>query len=865
MVTKLPNQTHPEAATQTRCHGWFVFIWRLHMVVICVQNMEMKRKFVNKDSNKSYVPLKKVKKGEPDDEQKPDQSTKTAEDKHKKAKEEQTLSKSLLDTSVSWNAEEVIASHLGVPVWAARNAVRLLDEGCTVPFITRYRKEQTGGMEAQIIRETLTLLEELRAVETKVKAAKEHISEKGKLTVELEKALSHAHTLQEVECLFAPFKTGSKGTLAERARSLGLEPLAVLFSKGFGTNAEAAKLVQHDTKDLGSVKEVLEGVKHIIADMIHKDPEIMELVRSLSRKSPVIQLHSTKSKAKKSEPKPGTKPEPEHKYETYFEFQRSAAAMQPHQTLAINRGESHKILAVKVDIPKKLEFDIKSRCLFKWRVCNMNQDSATVFTDAVEDALSRLIIPQITRNVRSELTKEAEKSSIDVFSKNLKHLLLTAPLKGSIILALDPGFSHGCKTAIISVTGQILATQIVWLHGKPNERINQLSVLEGLIHTHKVEIVAIGNGVACRETESVVSGLIKKSFPSLKYCIVSECGASIYSVSDVAKAEMPDLDPSLRGAVSIGRRLLDPLAEFVKVDPKHLGVGQYQHDMPQSQLKKALDLTVEECVSFVGVDINTCSQCLLSRVSGLTASKVKKVLEWREKFGPFICREQLLSVKGLGEKTYEQAAGFVRIHSLNNEDFKNLSPLKAASRKGKGKKKPVAEYKPNPLDMTEIHPESYEAAQKFITMASLSLKDLGQPDFIKKIGHFMSSIKSLEELAGRLSVGVPTVTLIATALQRPLTYDLREGFDKPLFKQNITDMNQLQKGQRVTGKVNNVTHFGAFVDIGVGKDAMVHNSNMRLKDTGRPYSLCVGETIEAEIENKDISKGRIGLRLIRLI
>ncbi|WAR19308.1 SRBD1-like protein [Mya arenaria] len=551
--------------------------------------------------------------------------------------------------SVSWNEESVISNRLDVPVWATTNVVKLLDEGCTIPFIARYRKEQTGGMEANKLRDTLTLLEDLRAVENKVKSVKQSIEEKGKLTKDLETALSNSQTLQEVETLYAPFKPGNKGTLAERARALGLQPLALKYISGRGWKTEADAFIKKDTKGLQDQKEILEGVKHIIADIVHKDPKVMETVRNAW----MAKSGSTAVKTRERDQTPSP-----------------AQNLSPHT----------------------------------------NMSSTLTFRR----------LPRMFNLIRSNLTKQAEKSSIEVFAKNLKNLLLQSPLKGHAILAIDPGFSQGCKVAVISQTG---------------------------------------------------------------YLIVSESGASIYSVSDIAQKEMPELDPSLRGAVSIGRRLQDPLAELVKVDPKHIGVGQYQHDMPQNQLKVSLDSTVEECVSFVGVDLNTCSECLLSRVSGLSAARAKKVLEWREKFGPFICREQLMSVKGLGAKTYEQAAGFVRIHTLNPEVYrgttKNSDAEEKRGKKTKGKRK--------------------------------------------------------------------------------------AKFDKPLFKKSKTDISKLKMNDQVSGKVSNVTHFGAFVDIGVGNSGLVHTSQMFVKDKygqRSRHSLQIGEMIQATIVKLDLSKGHIGLKLV---
>ncbi|XP_045167532.2 S1 RNA-binding domain-containing protein 1-like isoform X2 [Mercenaria mercenaria] len=771
------------------------------------------------------------------------------------------------ESAVAWKVEEVISANLNVAVWAAKNVVKLLDEGCTIPFIARYRKEQTGGMEVQKLRDSCSMLEDLRSVETKVKTAKSVILEQGKMTKDLDNALSNAQTLTEVECLFAPFKPGNKGTLAERAKALGLEPLAMRFVKGEGVRMEAEKFVNTEEKGLKNVDEILNGVMHIIADMIHKDTAVMEKIREVCTHR-AISIQSSQIKQSKAQPKPGEKPEPAHKYENYFDHKISIDRIQPHQMLAINRGEHHKILRVKVEIPPFLDKLLTEMCRRKWLNYNMNADSRQVINQSVEDAYQRLIQPQIVRLVRSNLTKTAEKASIEVFASNLKNLLLSAPLKGSTILAIDPGFSNGCKTAVISKTGQILDTEIVYLHSMKQKKQAEINKLQNLIIKHRCEVIGVGNGVACRETETAVSELIQKTFPKLKYCIVSESGASIYSVSDAAQKEMPQLDPSLRGAVSIGRRLLDPLSEFVKVDPKHLGIGQYQHDMPQNQLKTSLDSTIEECVSFVGVDVNTCSECLLSHVSGLSAARAKKVLEFRDQFGPFICREQLKAVKGLGAKTYEQAAGFIRVHSTSAELGKCASvdnkAKKEATKGKKSKKKVATEYLCEPLDMTWIHPESYHITYSLLEKVGVSRNELGQPGFIQKVRQFLSC-NSITQICSELDTGEPTVKLITDALVRPLSYDLRDEFEKPLFRSGVKSINDLKAGDKVTGKVSNVTHFGAFVDIGVGQNGLVHNTKMSLPGMRQRYQLKLGEKIEGKIIDVDIKRGRIGLELLKVL
>ncbi|KAL4238739.1 nucleic acid binding [Mactra antiquata] len=770
-----------------------------------------------------------------------------------------TLSTEESLTSVSWQIEDIISENLNVPKWAATNVVKLLDEGCTIPFIARYRKEQTGGMEVQKLRDTCTALEELRSVENKVKAAKAAIHKVGKLTKQLDTALSNAVTATEVECLFAPFKPGNKGTLAERAKALGLEPLAEKFLAGTGLKSEADMLINKEKKGLKSTEEIMNGIIHIIADKIHKHPAVMEQVRQISSHRG-ISICSSEIKQSTYQPKPGEKLEPAYKYQDFFDYSRSIGCIQHHQVLAMNRGENNKVLKIKIDIPQFIDRQVMKFCCNQLLHSRMNNDSRNVLEMSVKDAYTRLIQPQITRLVRTNLTKSAEKASIEVFATNLKNLLLSAPLKGCTILALDPGFSNGCKSAVISKTGQIVDTAIFYLHGTKNKTYNQANHLHDFIMHYSCDIIAIGNGVGCRETEIVVSDIIKRSSKKLQYCIVSESGASIYSVSDAANKEMPELDPSLRGAVSIGRRLLDPLSEYVKFDPKHLGVGQYQHDMPQNLLKSSLDSVIEECVSFVGVDVNTCSECLLSHISGLSAARAKKIVEFRDQFGPFICREQLLSVKGLGAKTYEQAAGFIRIHSKEDsllrckDEVKVEEKIEVKGRKGKTKTVVVSEYTPEPLDRTWIHPESYQLAYKLMKDIDVSVTKIGTPDFINKVKNYISQ-HDIEVIGGEQT---STVKLILDALVRPLSYDLRDEFDKPLFKSGVKCMKDLEIGHVITGKVTNMTNFGAFVDIGVERAGLIHISNIQRKGFSQ---LKLGDKVEVKITDVNRDKGRIGLDL----
>ncbi|KAK3592935.1 hypothetical protein CHS0354_011735 [Potamilus streckersoni] len=802
-------------------------------------------------------------------------------------------SKKSAEIETEWTIPTVISVRIEVPEWATKNVVQLLDQGCTIPFIARYRKEQTGGMEVSKIREVSDLLEELRGVQSKINSVKSSIESMGKMTDALLSALRNAQTMTEVEDLYVPFKPGNKGSLAERARALGLEPLALQYLEA-SPNINPEQYINQQEKGLSTVSKIELGVQHILADKIHKEKEMMDLIRELAESADIkLESHQTSKSAgndkdtEKSNSK-NFKQSDSQKYQNYFDFSLPLQSVKPHQVLAINRGEENKVLVVKVTLPNRISWKITDHAKKKWMKPQMTDHVRSVVQKSIDDAQERLILPQIIRLVRSNLTKTAEKASIDVFAANLKNLLLTPPIKGLTILALDPGFKNGCKIAIISPTGQILHTDVVYIHSSNANAQQEKAKLMSAIYKFRCDVFAVGNGVACRETEAYVSDLIKKDKLNMKYSIIDESGASIYSVSDEAEKELPGMDPSLRGAVSIGRRLLDPLAELVKIEPKHIGVGQYQHDMPQAQLKKALDSTVEECVSFVGVDINTCSKHLLRRVAGLSDKKAQKILELREKNGPFTCRQQLMSVTGLGEKSFEQCAGFIRVHNLG-DSFEHQSQddqglvhgratevktemgeqqkgrkRKAATSKSTAKKKKLVSLKPNPLDMTWIHPESYELTYILLDRMKLNLSDLGHMMFVDIVRQYLRNT-SLKALSEELESGTHTLKLIFDALVRPLTFDYREGFEKPLFRSSLSSMNDLKAGKHLTGKVTNVTHFGAFVDIGVGTNGLIHTSQMRLHPSSVKQSVELGDKVEVEVISLDSTRNRIGLRLLHFL
>ncbi|KAL3873138.1 hypothetical protein ACJMK2_036292 [Sinanodonta woodiana] len=799
-------------------------------------------------------------------------------------------SKKSAEIETEWTVPRVISVRIEVPEWVTKNVVQLLDEGCTIPFIARYRKEQTGGMEVSKIRAVSDLLEELRGVQSKINSVKFTIENMGKLTDALLSALRNAQTMTEVEDLYAPFKPGNKGSLAERARALGLEPLALQYLEA-SPYINPEQYINQEEKGLSTLAKIELGVQHILADKIHKEKEMMDLIRELAESADIkLESHQTSKSAGKEKDTEKSKNKnfkqnDSQKYQNYFDFSLPLRSVKPHQVLAINRGEENKVLAVNVNLPNRISWKITEHAKKKWMKPQMTDHVRSVVQKSIDDAKDRLILPQIIRLVRSNLTKTAEKASIDVFAANLKNLLLTPSVKGLTILAMDPGFKNGCKIAVISPTGQILHTDVVYILSSNAIAQQEKSKLMSAIFKFRCDVFAVGNGVACRETEAYVSDLIKKDKLNMKYCIIDESGASIYSVSDEAEKELPGMDPSLRGAVSIGRRLLDPLAELVKIEPKHIGVGQYQHDMPQAQLKKALDSTVEECVSFVGVDINTCSKHLLRRVAGLSDKKAQKILEMREKSGPFTCRQQLMSVTGLGGKSFEQCAGFIRVHKLvanfehvhqsqedqGDEEVKidlgeqqKGRKRKAATTKSTAKKRKLVSLEPNPLDMTWIHPESYELTYKLLDKMNLSLTDLGHTMFVDTVKQYLRNT-SFKALSEELESGTHTLKLIFDALVRPLTFDYREGFEKPLFRSSLSSMDELKTGKHLTGKVTNVTHFGAFVDIGVGTNGLIHTSQMRLNSSSAKQSVELGDKVEVEVISMDSARNRIGLRLVHFL
>ncbi|NXX90353.1 SRBD1 protein, partial [Centropus bengalensis] len=777
---------------------------------------------------------------------------------------------------MNWDIVQTLSDITNVEPWVCANLIRLFNEENTIPFIARYRKELINNLDADALREVQQELEELRTVAKKTHTMIQKLKKEGKLSGCLYAALLNCRTLEELDQVSAPYKTGSKGTKAQRAKQLGLEPAALALLQT-PMQLNLFSYVRHNTKGLSTIQEVEAGVQHILADIFAKDKDTLDFIRKLCQQR-YICIQSTLAKVSS---KKGSEQDI-NKFQLYHEFSCNIKNIQHHQILAINRGENLKILTVKVNIPDGVKNEFCWWCVNeRWRPKQfLKPELMRILRNSVEDSYKRLIYPLLCREFRSKLTSDAEKESVMMFGRNLRQLLLTSPVRGRTLMGVDPGYKHGCKLAIISPTSQILHTDVVYLHC--GQGFREAEKIKRLLLQYNCSTVVIGNGTACRETEAYFADLImKKYFAPLDvvYCIVREAGASIYSVSPEAAREMPALDPNLRSAVSIARRVQDPLAELVKIEPKHIGIGMYQHDVSQTLLKATLDSVVEECVSFVGVDINICSETLLRHVAGLNANRAKNIIEWREKNGPFINREQLKEVKGLGPKSFQQCAGFIR---FNQEYIKNFCSGKQTELRGhalltkagaQGKKKskptPSAFQRPNPLDQTCIHPESYSIAMRFLLFIGGNANDIGKIDMQQKVNAVIQK-EGLEGTAKRLNTTVHTLQLIIDGLTQPEGFDIRTDFDKPDFKRSIVCFEDLSVGAVLTGIVENATPFGVFVDIGVGRAGLIPVRNIteaKLSKVKKRRSLGLGpgERVEVKVLNVDIPRLRITLDLIRVL
>jgi protein Tex len=704
-----------------------------------------------------------------------------------------------------------IAREMELPVSKVKAAAELLDEGNTIPFIARYRKEMTGELDENELRGIEERLQYLRNLEDRKQEVIRLIDEQGKLTEELRGGIMQAVKLQEVEDLYRPYRQKRK-TRASVAKERGLEPLAawLLAQPRNGLLAEEAEKYVDSDKDVHTVEDAIQGAMDIIAELIADDAKVRAWVRKFTYDHGII---VTEAKDKKQE----------SVYEMYYDYREPIKRLPPHRTLAINRGEREELLKVAVEIANDRIHEYIGRQYIKGDSVVRN-----VLESTIEDAYKRLIAPSIEREVRAELSDKAEEQAISIFAENLRNLLLQAPVKGQVVLGVDPAFRTGCKLAVVDDIGKLLEVAVVYPTAPHNKVAEAEALITKLIAKYEVSLIVIGNGTASRETEQFIAGLIKK-LPErqLKYIIVSEAGASVYSASKLAAEEFPDLDVAERSAASIARRLQDPLAELVKIDPKAIGVGQYQHDVTQKRLEESLRFVVESAVNHVGVDVNTASPSLLSYVSGINATTAKNIVKYREEQGRFVSRDQLKKVPRLGAKTYEQCIGFLRIAD--------------------GKQ---------PLDNTPIHPESYAVVKDLFKQLRMELDKLGSQEL-------KSMLAELEpdQTATQLGVGVPTLRDIVDSLQKP-GRDPREELPLPIFHTDVLQIEDLKAGMQLTGTVRNVIDFGAFVDIGIKNDGLVHISQLADKFVKHPMDVvAVGDIVTVWVLSVDMNKGRVSLTM----
>lgn len=704
-----------------------------------------------------------------------------------------------------------LTEELKVEKWQVEAAVKLIDEGNTIPFISRYRKEATGALNDEVLRNLYERLNYLRNLEDKKTQVLASIEEQGKLTEELKKQILAAQTLVVVEDLYRPYRP-KRRTRATIAKEKGLEPLAniILLQMTDKSLEEEAKAFLSEEKEVGTVEDAIAGAKDIVAESISDEADYRIRIRDMTvKKGRVI------SAAKN--------PKEQSVYEMYYEYEEPIAKVAGHRVLALNRGEKEKILTVKIEAPTE---DV-IRYLEKQVITRSNPNTTTVLKDVVEDSYSRLIGPAIEREIRNDMTEKAEDGAIKVFKKNLEQLLMQPPIVGQVVLGWDPAFRTGCKLAVVDPTGKVLDTVVVYPTAPttPAKIAAAKETLKKLIKKYGITLISLGNGTASRESEQVIVELLKEIPEKVHYVITNEAGASVYSASKLATEEFPNFDVGQRSAASIARRLQDPLAELVKIDPKSIGVGQYQHDMNQKKLGEALSGVVEDCVNKVGVDLNTASVSLLEYVSGVSKAIAKNIVTYREENGRFENRKQLLKVAKLGPKAFEQCAGFLRITG--------------------GK---------NPLDATSVHPESYEAAEKLLDSMGMKPADIFG-------GNAVYYVKDYKKMAEKLGVGEMTLRDIVKELTKP-GRDPREEMPKPVLRTDVLDMKDLKEGMVLKGTVRNVIDFGAFVDIGVHQDGLVHISQMTERFIKHPLeAVSVGDVVDVKVLSVDLKKKRISLTM----
>ena len=691
------------------------------------------------------------------------------------------------------------------------NVVNLLDEGNTIPFIARYRKEMHGSMDDTTLRALETRLQYLRNLQERKQEVIKSIDSQEKLTEELEQAILAAKTLAEVEDLYRPYKQ-KRRTRATVAKEKGLEPLALRIFEQTGEDpAELAKDYIDPEKGVETLEDALQGASDIIAEMISDDADIRKVLRQKMERFAVVTVQATD-------------PETDSVYRLYYDFSAQAPRLQNHQILAINRGEREGFLKVAAALP-----GVEGQAL----VCRMALKPiawvSSFVKAAAEDAYDRLIAPSVERELRNTLTDRAAESAIANFALNLKPLLMQPPVKGFVTMGLDPGYRNGCKVAVVDATGRVLDTAVVYPTFNERKKDEAIDILSKMIRKHGVKHIAIGNGTASRETEAMTVEMLK-NLPGVAYMIVNEAGASVYSASKLAAEEFPDYDVNLRSAVSIARRLQDPLAELVKIDPKAIGVGQYQHDCPQKQLDEALGGVVEDCVNAVGVDLNTASVSLLQKVSGLNGTTAKNVVAYREENGAFTARNQLKKVPKLGPKAYQQCAGFLRV-----PESKEI------------------------LDHTGVHPEAYEAAESLLTLCGYTKADVAKGN-IPELQTRLDAI-GMDEAAQKCGVGVPTLQDVAKELQKP-GRDPRDDLPAPILRTDVLEMKDLKVGMVLSGTVRNVIDFGVFVDIGVHQDGLVHISQVCNRKIKHPSEILkVGDVVKVAVLEVDEKRKRIGLTI----
>lgn len=710
------------------------------------------------------------------------------------------------------NINDILKKEFNLRDEQINNTIKLIDEGNTIPFIARYRKEMTGEMSDVTLRAFYDKLIYLRNLQNRKDDVIRIIEEQGKLTSEIKVSIEKANTLQEVEDIYAPYKQ-KKRTRATIAKERGLEQLALdILNKNISNiNEEVSKYINPE-KDVNSVEDAIKGANDIIAEIVSDDAKIRKYIRELALRDGVIVTKNSN--------------EEKSVYDMYYDYSESVKTIAPHRVLAINRGEKEDFLKVKVEINNEKVINY----IINEYVNDKNLKNKEVIVSAIEDSYKRLIFPSIEREIRNTLTENAQERAISVFGKNVKSLLLQAPVKDKVVMGFDPAFRTGCKIAVVDKNGKLLDTTTVYPTEPQNKVEESKKELKALIEKYNIDIIAIGNGTASRESEKFVSDMIKEIDREVQYIIVSEAGASVYSASELANEEHPDINVSLRGAISIARRLQDPLAELVKIDPKSIGVGQYQHDLNQKKLEGVLDGVVEDSVNSVGVDLNTASYSLLEHIAGISKTIAKNIVAYREENGDFTSRAQIKKVKRLGPQAFTQCAGFMRIEGAKN-----------------------------PLDNTGVHPESYDICKNMLDMLGYSLSDVEN----KNISDIDSKVEAIgiKELSDKLQVGEVTLKDIIAEIKKP-GRDPREEGIKPILRTDVLKIEDITEGMILKGTVRNVVDFGAFVDIGIKNDGLVHKSEMSKGFVKDPMTVVtVGDIVDVKVIGVDMNKKRVALSM----